>query len=66
MRVLNVHAQGANASKDEDRRRSENMLEELRVQVAQLRSNAHKPASSYDHGQVDNNPAEARGAAAML
>lgn len=66
MRVLNVHAQGAHASKDEDRRRSENMLDELRVQVAQLRSNAHKPTSSCDHCQVDNNPAEAQGAAAML
>lgn len=51
---VNGHAQGANASRDEDRQRSENMLNDLRMQVAQLRSSVHRAASdARDLGQVE-------------
>jgi len=45
------------ANLHEERRRSENMLSDLRMQVAHLRSSAHHDRSSH----VDNNPVEAEG-----
>lgn len=52
-----LEIQDTQANRLEERRRSENMLNDLRLQVAHLRSSGQHELSS----QVDNNPVEADG-----